>query len=128
MQNHGETGIPQQQHRVQENQTYPPSSLPSNYTPPLRVDSRKIYIQDAENIAVEEENKLKAVTFTCFWETTHPYIVNVIETKQHDVKSIASPGDVKDEESKLQMLETRLRTIEGERNFVFSDVAGLCLV
>ena len=128
MQNPRETCTPQQQHKVQENQNCPPSSFPSNYIPPLGVDSRKVYFQNAENNAVEEENKLEVATFTCSGEATHPNIVNMIEIKQHEVKSIAAPGDVKDERSKLQMLEKRLRAIEGEGNFAFSDVAGLCLV
>ncbi|XP_027916095.1 uncharacterized protein LOC114175539 [Vigna unguiculata] len=127
MQNPGETCTPQQ-HRVQENQTCPPSSLPSDYTPPPGVDSRKVYVQNVENNAVKEENKLEAATSTCSGETTHPNIVNMVETKQHDVKSIAAPGDVKDEESKLEMLDKRLKAIEGERNFAFSDATGLCLV
>jgi len=128
MQNPGETCTPQQQHRVQENQTCPPSSLPSNYTPTPGMDSRKVYIQNAENNVVDEENKLEAATFTCSRETTPPDIVNIIEAKQHEVKSVAAPGDVKDEESKLEMLEKRLKAIEGERNFAFSDAVGLCLV
>lgn len=128
MQNPGETSTSQQQHKVQENQNFPPSSLPSNYIPPLGVDSRKVCIQNVENNVVEEENKLEAATFTCSGETTHPNIVNIVETKQHDVKSIVAPRDVKDEENKLQMLEKRLRAIERERNFAFSDVVGLCLV
>jgi len=128
MQNPGETCTPQQQHMVQENPTCPPSSLPSNYTPPPGVDSRKVYIQNVENSAVDEENKLEANTFTCSRETTHPDIMNIIEAKQHEVKYVAAPGDVKDEDSKLEMLEKRLTAIEGERNFAFSDAAGLCLV
>jgi len=121
MQNPGKTCTPPQQHRVQGNQTCLPSSLPSNYTPPPRVDSRKVYVQNAENSAVDEENKLEAATFTCFRETTHLDIVNIIETKQHEVKFVAALGDVKDEESKLEMLEKRLKAIERERNFAFSD-------
>ncbi|XP_027915075.1 uncharacterized protein LOC114174431 [Vigna unguiculata] len=128
MENPGETCTPQQQHRVQENQNCPPSSLPSNYISPLGVDSRKVYVQNVENNAVEEENKLESATFTCSGETTHPDIVNIIEAKQHKVKSVTAPRDVMDEESKLEMLEKRLKAIEGERNFAFSDVAGLCLV
>ena len=120
MQNPGETCTPQQQHRVQENQNCPPSSLPSNYIPPLGVVSRKVCIQNVENNVVDEENKLEAATFTCYGETTHPDIVNIIEPKQHEVKSVVAPGDVKDEESKLEMLEKRLKAIEGERNFTKS--------
>ncbi|XP_052724622.1 uncharacterized protein LOC108324671 [Vigna angularis] len=91
-----------------EARTFPSYGLPPNYTPPSGVDSRHLDTQKAEGNAVEVEDEPGATTFTIPGQTIQP--------------------DFKDDKSILEVLEKRLRAIEGEGSFECGDAKKLCLV
>ncbi|XP_017408518.2 uncharacterized protein LOC108321311 [Vigna angularis] len=121
----------QPQQRVPEVQTFPSYGLPPNYTPPSGVDLGHLDTQKAEGNAVEVEGELGATTFTIPGKTIQPGIENMIMKKQPETKSssyVVTPADFKDDKSKLEVFEKRLRAIEGEGSFEFGDARKLCLV
>ncbi|XP_052726144.1 uncharacterized protein LOC128194640 [Vigna angularis] len=114
-----------------EARTFPSYGLPPNYTPPSGVDSRHLDTQKAEGNAVEVEDELGATTFTIPGQTIQPGIESTIMKKQLETKSpssVITPADFKDDKSILEVLEKRLRAIEGEGSFEFGDAKKLCLV
>ncbi|XP_017423680.1 uncharacterized protein LOC108332894 [Vigna angularis] len=121
----------QPQQRVPKVQPFPSCGLPPNYTPPSGVDLGHLDAQKAEGNAVEVEGELGATTFTIPGKTIQPGIQNMIMKKQHETKSssyVVTPADFKDDKSKLEVFEKRLRAIEGEGSFEFGDARKLCLV
>ncbi|XP_052730071.1 uncharacterized protein LOC128196150 [Vigna angularis] len=96
------------QQGVPEAQTFPSYGLPPNYTPPSGVDSRHLDTQKAEGNAAEVEDEPGATTFTIPRQTIQL--------------------DFKDDKSRLEVPEKRLRAIEGEGSFEFGDAKKLCLV
>ncbi|XP_017420412.1 uncharacterized protein LOC108330438 [Vigna angularis] len=119
------------QQGVLEAQTFLSYGLPPNYTLPSGVDSRHLDTQKAEGNAVEVEGELGATTCTILGQTIQPGIESTIMKKQPETKSpscVITPANFKDDKSRLEVLEKRLRAIEGEGSFEFGDAKKLCLV
>ncbi|XP_014506234.1 uncharacterized protein LOC106765987 [Vigna radiata var. radiata] len=127
LQDPGDSWAPRPQQRASKAQTFPPYGLPPNYTPPSGEDLGHADTQEVKDNAVEAEDKLGANTVIIHGETTQSGMANVIMTKQPEMKSshyVVAPTDVE----KLEMLEKKLRAIEGEGSFEFGDARKLCLV
>jgi len=78
-----------------------------------------------------KENEPGTTTFTSTQGIVQPNMVHVSMEKQLEVKPsphVTTPLNVDDATNKLEMLEERLRVIEGVRNFKFGNAAELCLV
>ena len=78
-----------------------------------------------------KENELGTSTFTCTQGIVQSNIVHVSMEKQPKVKPsphVTRPLNLEDSTNKLEMLEERLRAIEGVQKFEFGNVVELCLV
>ncbi|XP_014511921.1 uncharacterized protein LOC106770634 [Vigna radiata var. radiata] len=131
LQSPGDSRAPRPQQRASEAQTFPPYGLPPNYTRPSREDLGHADTQEVKDNAVEAEDKLGANTAIIHGETTQSGIAGVIMTKQPKMKSsphVVTSAEFKDNDSELEMLEKRLRVIEGKDVFEFGDARKLCLV
>ncbi|XP_014524189.1 uncharacterized protein LOC106780417 [Vigna radiata var. radiata] len=127
LQSPGDSRTPRSQIRVSRAPSLPPYGLPPNYTPPSGEDLGHADTQEVKDNAVEAKDELGANTAIIHGETTKSGIANVIMTKQPEMKSshyAVAPTDFE----KLEMLEKKLRVIEGEGNFEFRDARKLCLV
>jgi len=84
---------------------------PPNYTPPIGFDSeKKVASHDTK------ENEPGTSTFTGTQGIVKPDVVHVSLEKQSEVKPsphVTTPLNVEDSTNKLEMLEERLRAIEG---------------
>ena len=126
LQSQGETRTSYLQQLSEEAQIIPPYGLPLNYTPPIGANLGQVCIQKSENNATTRENEIGTITSTGFKKTIQQNDVHVKMTKQLEVWSsphIAILVDVDNTESKLEMLEKRLRVMEGEGIFEVIDVA-----
>ncbi|XP_014521831.1 uncharacterized protein LOC106778386 [Vigna radiata var. radiata] len=127
LQSPGDSQAPRPQPRASEAQTFPPYGLPPNYTPLSGEDLGHVDNQKVEDNVVEVEDKLGADTVVIHGETTQSGMANVIMTEQPEMKSshyaVAPTGF-----EKLEMLEKKLRVIEGKDVFEFGDARKLCLV
>jgi len=131
LENSGETSTQQHQQRVQETQVSPPYGLPPNYTPPIGFDSRKKAASYMVATHDTKENEPGTSTFTSTQGIGQLDVVHVSMEKQPEVKPsphVTTPLNVEDSTNKLEMLEERLRAIEGVRKFEFGNAAELCLV
>jgi len=116
LENSGETSTQQYQQKVQETQVFPPHSLPLNYTSSIGFDSEK---KDASYMVAThdtKENEPRISTFTGTQGIVQPDVVHVSMEKQLEVKPsphVTKPLIVEDATNKLEMLDERLRAIEG---------------
>ncbi|XP_014522722.1 uncharacterized protein LOC106779175 [Vigna radiata var. radiata] len=127
LQDPGDSRAPRPQQRASEAQTFPPYGLPPNYTPPSGEDLGHADTQEVKDNAVEAEDKLGANTAIIHEETTQSGMANVIMIEQPEMKSshyVVAPTNFE----KLEMLEKKLRVIEGKDVFEFGDARKLCLV
>ncbi|XP_052735555.1 uncharacterized protein LOC128197540 [Vigna angularis] len=127
----GDPSAQRLQQEVPEAQTFPSYGLPPNYTPPSGMNSGHLDTQKVEDNTVEVEDEPGATTFTIPRQIIQPGIESMMMKKQPKTKSpscVITPGDFKDDRSRLEVLEKRLRAIEGEGSFEFEDAKKLCLV
>ena len=99
------------------------------YTPPYEnyVDQNQVppqmpHITENAHVAVEQGGRTT---------TTQPKVLNVTlggESKTEVVAPTVVVLDVDRAKNKLEVLEERLRAIEGGGSYEFRDVVGLCLV
>ncbi|XP_014523719.1 uncharacterized protein LOC106780001, partial [Vigna radiata var. radiata] len=127
LQSPGDSCALRPQQRLSEVQTFPPYGLPQNYIPPSGKDLGHADTQEVKDNAVEAKDKLGANTAIIHGETTQSGIASVIMSKSPEMKSspyAVTPTDFE----KLEMLEKKLRVIEGKDVFEFGDARKLCLV
>ncbi|XP_014496657.1 uncharacterized protein LOC106758228 [Vigna radiata var. radiata] len=118
---------PRPQQRASEVQTFPPYGLPPNYITPSGKDSGHADTQEVKDNAVEVEDKLGVDTAIIHGETIQAGMANMIMTESPEMKFspyAVTPTDFE----KLEMLEKKLRAIEGKDVFEFGDARRLCLV
>jgi len=111
--------------------TFPVYGLPSGYTPPIGEYSETEHASFSFPINTPEN---EAATFMGPRETVMPKPLNTIIGFNSLDKITSRPTmqvvyvDVEGTKTKLEILEERLRAIEGGGNYGFGDVAGLILV
>ena len=108
---------------------FPQYGLPPGYTPPYenyvdlnQVPSQMPHITENVHVAVEQGGRTT---------TTQPKVLNVTlggESKTEVVAPTAAVLDADRAKNKLEVLEERLRAIEGGGSYEFGDAVGLCLV
>jgi len=125
----GETFVLPQQQGAQMIQR--PYGLPSNYTPHIEDDLKQTYAQKAVNSIDAGANELGAFIFTSNQGIVESNAVHMVPTKQPEVNYLphdTMPIHVENTRGKFEMLEERLRVIEGKGSFEFGDAIGLCIV
>jgi len=132
--NSEETSAPPHQPRDQMIQTFPPYGLPSSYIPPIKEDMRQAYTQKTvDHISVthiRDENELGATALTELLGNVQPNVVQVASTKEPEMKPphyAAISVDVEATNNKLEMLEKRIRVMEGGGSSEFENIIGLSL-
>jgi len=108
---------------------FPQYGLPPSYTPPYKnyVDQNQVppqmpHITKNAHVAVEQGGRTTA---------TQPKVLNVTlggESKTEVVAPTVAVLDADRAENKLEVIEERLRAIEGGGSYEFRDAVGLCLV
>ena len=134
-----QTRDPHQGNRI--NQEFPLYGLPLNYEPPYEEGVEQETIpQDVtaanargqpEFIQLPPGSCGEDVVINKIPTTTQPKVLNVTlggETKTEVVAPTAAVLDVDRAKDKLEILEKRLRAIEGGGSYEFGDAAGLSLV
>jgi len=115
-------------------QTFTPYGLPSGYIPSLEEDLRQAYTQKAEDhifvTHIRDDNGLGATTLTELLGNVQPNVVHATSTKEPKMKPpyyAAILVDVEAINNKLEMLEKRIRVMEGGRSSQFENVTWLSL-
>jgi len=129
LKSNGETSVLPQQQGAQIIQ--PLFGQPLKYTPHIEDDSKQTYTQKAGNSIDTEANELGAFIFTSNQGIVESNVVREEPTKQPEVNYLPHDTmlvDVENTRGKLEMLEERLRVIEGRGSFEFGDAVGLCLI
>jgi len=127
-------------HGNRTNPEWPPYGLPLNYEPPYEEGVEEETIphdvsasnarSQPELIQVPPGGRGEDVVINRILTTTQPRVLNVTlggEPKIEGVAPTAAVPDADRAKDKLEVLEERLRAIEGGSSYEFGDAAGLCL-
>ena len=128
-------------HGNRTNPEWPPYSLSLNYEPPYKKGVEEETIPHSVNptnarsqpefIQVPPGGRGEDVVINRIPTTTQPRVLNVTlggEPKTEVVVPTAAVLDADRARDKLEVLEKRLRAIEGGNSHEFGDAVGLCLV
>ena len=114
----------------QANPQFPPYGLPPGYTPPMAdqpEEGQVVFNKAPANNGASQTHLQPSTAFTGPQEPARPKPLHVGNEPETEYPAYTTTTENIGAKGRLEILEERLRMIEGNKDYGFGDAAGLCL-